>query len=110
MPTTTLPPLARLRLAAWLLALVMACTPAARVVADERTGAQIYQAQCARCHGPAGEGTPKEYPRPLVGNRSVNQLAKYIAKSMPDDRPGTCVGPDADKVSAYIHEAFYSPT
>ena len=29
---------------------------------------------------------------------------------MPDDDPGTCVGEDAEKVAAYIHDAFYSKT
>ena len=38
------------------------------------------------------------------------QLAQLIAKTMPEDDPGTCVGPDAEKVAAYIHEAFYSKT
>ncbi|HEV3121656.1 MAG TPA: DUF1592 domain-containing protein, partial [Isosphaeraceae bacterium] len=33
-----------------------------------------------------------------------------IAKTMPDDDPGACVGEDAQKVAAYIHEAFYSRT
>ena len=36
------------------------------------------------------------------------QLARYIAKSMPEDDPGKCAGPEADKVAAYIHDAFYS--
>ncbi len=35
-------------------------------------------------------------------------LAKLIAKTMPEDEPGTCVGPDAEKVSAYMYDAFYS--
>jgi mono/diheme cytochrome c family protein len=75
---------------------------------DEPDGAAVYRQKCARCHGTAGEGG-KEYPQPLVGNRSLPQLAKYIAKYMPDDAPGTCKGPDAEKVAAYIFDAFYSP-
>jgi cytochrome c553 len=76
--------------------------------ADEPAGAAIYQQKCARCHGKSGEGT-KAYPQPLVGNRSQAQLARYIARSMPEDAPGTCKGPEADKVAAYLFEAFYSP-
>jgi hypothetical protein len=38
------------------------------------------------------------------------QLVRYIAKSMPEDDPGTCVGEDAEKVAAYIYDAFYSKT
>ncbi len=63
---------------------------------------------CAKCHGALGEGVVDKYPDALVGNKSPAQLARYIAKSMPEDKPGTCTGADADKVAAYIHEAFYS--
>jgi cytochrome c553 len=76
--------------------------------ADSQTGQQIYRQMCARCHGSSGEGTKENYPRPLIGNRSVTQLARFIAKTMPENDPGTCVGADADKVAAYIYEAFYS--
>ena len=89
-----------------LLALGAHLTPAA---AAELTGSQIYRQQCARCHGAEGEGNKKEYPQPLAGKRSVAQLARYIAKSMPDDDPGTVTRPEADKVAAYIYDAFYSP-
>src|ERR1035438_10250560 len=64
--------------------------------AQEPAGAVIYVQKCARCHGKAGEGK-KEVPQPLIGNRSLPQLAKYIAKSMPEDKPGTCTGADAEK-------------
>ena len=77
--------------------------------ADGLNGAQIYQQQCARCHGVDGEGTKKDYPQPLAGKRSVPRLARYIAKSMPDDKPGTLSQADADKVAAYIFDTFYSP-
>ena len=63
---------------------------------------------CASCHGASGEGSAEEYPRALVGDRSVPQLAKLIAKTMPSDAPGTCTGPDANKVATYIFDAFYS--
>ena len=76
--------------------------------AEEKTGEQIYKQQCARCHGPAGEGT-KKYPQPLTGDRSVAGLAAVIARTMPENDPGTCVGDDAKRVSTYIHDAFYSP-
>jgi hypothetical protein len=92
-------------------ALACAAVLAPRATAAEgRTGEQIYRQMCASCHGPAGEGTKENYPHPLVGERSVAQLARLIAKTMPDDDPGTCVGEDADRVAAYVHETFYSPT
>jgi Protein of unknown function (DUF1592)/Protein of unknown function (DUF1588)/PA14 domain/Protein of unknown function (DUF1595)/Cytochrome C oxidase, cbb3-type, subunit III/Protein of unknown function (DUF1585) len=74
----------------------------------DRTGEQIYRQMCASCHGAGGEGTDDHYPRPLIGERSVPSLAKLIAKTMPEDDPETCVGPDADRVAAYIFDAFYS--
>ena len=77
-------------------------------VAQDKDGAAIYQQQCARCHGKSGEGT-KEHMPALIGNRSLPQLAKYIARSMPEDKPGTCTGAEAEKVAAYIFDAFYSP-
>src|SRR5436305_13161798 len=76
--------------------------------ADGPTGAEIYKKRCASCHGANGEGVADEYPMALAGDRSVAQLSKLIAKTMPEDDPGTCVGPDADKVSEYIFETFYS--
>lgn len=76
----------------------------------DRTGAQIYQQSCASCHGAKGEGTTESYPHPLVGERSVGELTDYISKSMPEDKPETCVGEDARKVSQFIHDTFYSPT
>jgi cytochrome c553 len=91
------------------LALLAALLPAGAVpAADGPSGEQIYRQLCASCHGPGGEGTPKHYPRPLAGNRSVTQLARLIEKTMPEDSPGKCVGEDARKVAAYIYDAFYS--
>src|SRR5262245_56708244 len=82
-----------------LLPLVAAFSPCA---AADLTGEQIYKQTCARCHGKNGEGT-KGYDKALAGDQSVAQLAKLIAKTMPEDKPGSCVGPDAEKVAAYIH-------
>lgn len=72
-------------------------------------GKAIYDKMCLRCHGSSGEGT-KEYAQPLEGDKSIGQLAKYIARTMPEDKPGTCTGKDAEAVAAYIHGAFYSAT
>ncbi len=94
---------------AMLLCLPLALTTHAWAAGDKPTGEQIYQQQCLSCHGKHGEGS-NEYGHPLEGDRSVGQLAKYIAKSMPDDDPGSCVGEDADKVAAFIYDAFYSKT
>ncbi|HEX5471626.1 MAG TPA: DUF1592 domain-containing protein [Lacipirellulaceae bacterium] len=79
------------------------------VVAAAPGGEQIYHDQCARCHGPKGEGTTDNYPDPLEGDKSVAQLTKYIHKSMPDDLDTKVPADDAAKVAAFIYEAFYSP-
>src|SRR5262249_11791184 len=51
------------------------------VAADDTGGEKIYRELCARCHGTKGEGS-EDHKKPLIGDRSVAQLAKYIAKSM----------------------------
>ena len=73
------------------------------------TGEQIYRQKCAVVSWAlSGEGTEDHYPRPLIGERPVASLARLIAKTMPEDAPGECVGEDAQKVAAYIYETFYS--
>jgi cytochrome c553 len=78
--------------------------------ADVGTGAQIYRQRCASCHGAKGEGTEENYPQPLVGDKSVGQLARFIARTMPKDEPKKCTSAEADQVAAYIYDAFYSKT
>jgi mono/diheme cytochrome c family protein len=79
-------------------------------VADEpSTGHEIYVIQCARCHGGRGEGTEDFHPEPLLGDRSVAQLAALIAETMPQDTDEKCSPEDAAKVAAYIYGEFYSP-
>src|SRR5258708_2298655 len=75
--------------------------------ADGITGEQVYRMKCASCHGAKGEGTNDNYPQQLEGDRSVAQLAKYIAKSMPKEGP-KCTADEAGKVASYIYDAFYS--
>ena len=77
--------------------------------AGTSTGERIYQDQCAHCHGAKGEGVAKEYGKPLAGDRPLGELEKQIAKLMPADDPGSCVGDDAHQVASYIYDAFYSP-
>ena len=96
------------RSGSWLPLLAAFLSAAGVAAADNRSGDQIYRQMCASCHGAAGEGTPEDYPRALVGDRTVAQLVRFIGKTMPEDDPGTCVGPDAEKVASYIYETFYS--
>ncbi|HVR87580.1 MAG TPA: DUF1592 domain-containing protein [Planctomycetota bacterium] len=75
--------------------------------ADDQSGEQIYAKKCLSCHGKNGEGS-KDHPELLIGDRSLEKLTAYVARSMPEDKPGTCIGDEAKKVSAYIYDAFYS--
>jgi mono/diheme cytochrome c family protein len=71
------------------------------------SGGQNYQKMCASCHGANGEGG-KDYPEPLVGDRTLEKLAVYVRKKMPEDKPGILSADEAQRVSAYIFDAFYS--
>jgi cytochrome c553 len=93
---------------AFLCALAVAVFSGRLASGAEPPGAAIYQQKCARCHGKSGEGT-KTFTRPLAGNRSLPQLARYIARLMPEDAPGTCTEAEAKQAAAYIFDAFYSP-
>lgn len=102
MPTPPSPLLIRAAAPLWLLVLC-ASLDAAEVPAGER----IYRTQCARCHGPQGEGT-KKYKRRLEGDRSVAQLAEVIRKTMPESAPGSLSAAEARAVADHVHGAFYS--
>lgn len=79
------------------------------VRAGDRTGEQIWQSLCAKCHGSQGEGVAGEYDEPLIGDKPIGELAQIIDETMPSDDPTQCVGADAEKVAAYLYDAFYSP-
>jgi hypothetical protein len=94
---------------AFLVVGLAACiVPAATGAPKQPDGRKIYKKQCASCHGKAGEGVKGKYDEALVGDWSLEKLTRYISKNMPDDDPGTCVGPDADAVARFINDSFYS--
>lgn len=96
----------------WRLGAVALCfglATAAQAEPADLPGAKTFQKMCSSCHGKNGEGVPDKYDEPLQGNRSVESLTKRIARTMPDDDVGSCVGQDAKEVAQYIYEAFYSP-
>ena len=70
-------------------------------------GAAVFKARCASCHGPKGQGGDG-YSKPLAGTLSVLDLAKFIRSSMPPSGK-KCPAPEADKVAAFMFDAFYSP-
>ncbi len=76
--------------------------------ADDTAGRRVYHDRCASCHGDQGQGVRDKYAEPLVGDRSLASLTRYIEKRMPDEKPGTCIGEDAKQVAQFIFNAFYS--
>ncbi len=77
--------------------------------ADDRSGAQIYTQMCARCHGAKGEGT-KKYEIPLIGDKSLAQLAAVIDRTMPEGAPEKLDAAGSRRVAQYMYDLFYSPT
>jgi hypothetical protein len=69
----------------------------------------VYTEKCARCHGADGQGVPGKHETALAGPRSVDELARLIERTMPEDNPGGCVGDEARLVARYIYDEFYSP-
>jgi len=73
-------------------------------------GKQVFDLQCARCHGADGYGTPLATPVWGVGSYSiaagmarVRMAAGFIQRNMPFDLPGTLSDQDALDVAAYIN-------
>jgi mono/diheme cytochrome c family protein len=91
-----------------LAAIYVALLAAACRAAEPTPGEELFRTHCADCHGAAGEGTADNYPRPLVGERSPAQLARFISQSMPPDAAGSVSGADADQVAKFVYDAFYS--
>jgi len=77
-------------------------------LAAPRPGEVVYREDCMSCHGPVGQGVAGKSDEPLVGEKSIASLAKYIAREMPENDPGTLSMADATASAEYIHQAFYS--
>jgi len=82
----------------------------ATFVPDTSRGAGVYTATCAKCHGPAGEGTVAAPP--LWGPQSYNigagmsrirTAAAFISDNMPFDQPGTLADQQAIDVAAFVN-------
>ena len=79
-----------------------------QVSGRQLTGPEIFKKQCAKCHGKNGEGVKGKFEGPLQGDRSLERLARYIERNMPDDKPGSCTSQNATNVAKYIYNSFYS--
>lgn len=80
-----------------------ACAP------DTAAGARVFAATCARCHGPAGEGTtvapPVWGPQSFAigaGMARIHTAAAFIRWNMPFDTPGTLSDQQAYDVAAFV--------
>ena len=62
---------------------------ASSVEAQDSTGADLYAANCAGCHGAGGEGIVGTFP-PLAGN-PASADADYVATVITEGRTGTIV-------------------
>ncbi len=76
---------------------------------DTVLGSQIWQRECARCHGDNGQGTAAAPP--TWGPRSFNigagmarfrTAAGFIKANMPFDRPGSLSDHEAEAVAAWL--------
>ena len=77
--------------------------------ADAKSGAGVYAANCARCHGPYGAGMNSAPP--LWGAQSfaigagmarLHTAAAFIRWNMPFDRPGQLTDQQAYDVAAFV--------
>jgi S-disulfanyl-L-cysteine oxidoreductase SoxD len=89
-----------------------------------QTGATIFAAQCASCHGAHGEGTPPAYPA-LIGrdpkgenfgfaldNKLVRTIGNYwpyattvfdyVRRAMPHPAPGSLTNDEVYALTAYL--------
>ncbi len=80
----------------------------AKPVSARRTGAQVYRQLCASCHGAKGEGGTV-FKKPLRGEKSVGELARFIHQYMPPGADPKLPMEDARSVAGYLHDEFYSP-
>jgi mono/diheme cytochrome c family protein len=79
-------------------------------VGDAQRGRQLFQNQCAVCHGSEGQGVEDHYRDPLQGDYPPSHLLEIIEQTMPEEEPDSCIGEDARDVTAFVFEQFYSET
>lgn len=72
-------------------------------------GRQIYQQQCAGCHGDQGQGSEEAGTGPFTGDHALADLVRIIDETMPEDDPEACQGEAAQAVAQYVLDAFVTP-
>lgn len=88
---------------------VVSC-PALRLQADDPplAGKQLYERQCADCHGAKGEGLDDAGTGPFAGSHTLADLVRIIDETMPEDAPDACKGKDAQAVAKFVFAQFYA--
>lgn len=71
-------------------------------------GRALYKKYCVECHGKNGEGVKGKYDHALFGDRTLDRLARYIDKNMPEDHPEKIDAAQSEAVAKYIYDSFYS--
>jgi cytochrome c len=116
-----------LYVAAWLLAFGYPNAAYAFTDAQAKAGAETFQRQCARCHGPIGEGQDNIYrglrspeligpnsfpvaPRPYQKLRhfefhSVRDIYEFASAAMPADQPASLSSDEYWDVITYLLQA-----
>jgi len=79
--------------------------PAPGVLED---GAALYARHCVECHGATGEGVAGKADDALAGDRTLESLAGYIDRNMPEDNADILDAEESRRVAEYIFDAFYS--
>ena len=49
--------------------------------------AAVYKEKCLRCHGTHGQGTSEGYSKPLRTDQTLQEIAKVIEETMPEEDP-----------------------
>lgn len=75
-------------------------------IAAAPDGKIIYHKMCSDCHGSKGEGV-KDVADAFSGSHSLAQLTDVIARTMPEDKPGSLSAAQANAVANFIHTNIY---
>lgn len=76
---------------------------------DAHTGATIFAARCAACHGANGSGSSVDPPlwgpgsfNDKAGMSHLDRMAPFVRAAMPQNAPGTLTDQQATDVAAYV--------
>ena len=62
------------------------------IAQEASSGREMFQSQCAECHGDKGQGVEDAYEDPLHGGRSLVGLTEIIHDTMPEGEAELCTG------------------